>query len=70
MSAQDGGLYRPPAASRDISTARSGPEAIQRGHVKEVAGQERQLLDLTDATRVLECFQVERQVGCQRIVRQ
>jgi hypothetical protein len=70
MSAPDRGLPQPQVASRDIFAASSVSDVAERRLKRHVSGQERQLGDLIDASRVLECSQVERQVGFQRIVRQ
>lgn len=70
MSLPEHGLSRPAAVSRSTSSSSSAlthDAPRPRGYTDESQGH---VVDVTEASRVLECAQVERQLRFQRVVRQ
>ena len=70
MSLPEHGLNRPAAGSRSTSSsgsALSHNTPRPQGYTDESQGY---VVDVTEASRVLECAQVERQLRFQRVVRQ
>ncbi|KAH3943024.1 hypothetical protein HBH70_045480 [Parastagonospora nodorum] len=66
MSAPE--LHHARAASRSVSTTSSASTLTAQPSPRTVSGLERDIVDAADTSRVLECSQVERQLGFQRLV--
>jgi hypothetical protein len=70
MSAPDGGVHNPQTASHSPSLSSVSPDLKERTPDADVPGHARNVIDVAEASRVLECAQVERQLRFQHLVRQ